>query len=522
MNIQRAKEEIKHTLQAYLAKDELGRYAIPAIRQRPLLLIGPPGVGKTQIMEQIARECRVGLVSYTITHHTRQSAVGLPMISKEVFEGAEYPVTEYTMSEIIASVHRCIRDTGLREGILFIDEINCVSETLAPTMLQFLQCKTFGNQAVPEGWLIVAAGNPPEYNKSVREFDVVTLDRVRRMDIQPDLAAWKQYARSAGVHGAILAYLELHPEHFYKVTRDVDGMQFVTARGWEDLSALLESYGRLGLEADEGLVGQYLQNPDIAADFAAYLSLYYKYGDDYGVEQILAGNPAPAAYARAGQAGFDERLSLVGLLLAGLDGFFAPAMRAEELADDCFAVIRQFKGDLAADGQPVEMFRAALDAREYGFVKVELLIHFIAGEDHAAARSSQCLMRGRCRHMRVRDRAGMESRRHESGDVRHIDHQIRADFVSDLAETLEIDRARVSAGAGNDHFRPALLRDLQHIVIIDHAFVIDAIRYDIEILSGHIDRRAVCQMAAVVQVHTHKSVSRLKHREKHCHVRLGA
>lgn len=363
MNIQRAKEEIKHTLQAYLAKDELGRYAIPAIRQRPLLLIGPPGVGKTQIMEQIARECRVGLVSYTITHHTRQSAVGLPMISKEVFEGAEYPVTEYTMSEIIASVHRCIRDTGLREGILFIDEINCVSETLAPTMLQFLQCKTFGNQAVPEGWLIVAAGNPPEYNKSVREFDVVTLDRVRRMDIQPDLAAWKQYARSAGVHGAILAYLELHPEHFYKVTRDVDGMQFVTARGWEDLSALLESYGRLGLEADEELVGQYLQNPDIAADFAAYLSLYYKYGDDYGVEQILAGNPAPAAYARAGQAGFDERLSLVGLLLAGLDGFFAPAMRAEELADDCFAVIRQFKGDLAAGGQPVEMFRTALDAR---------------------------------------------------------------------------------------------------------------------------------------------------------------
>lgn len=50
--------------------------------------------------------------------------------------------------------------TGLQEGILFIDEINCVSETLAPTMLQFLQCKTFGNQAVPAGWVIVAAGNP--------------------------------------------------------------------------------------------------------------------------------------------------------------------------------------------------------------------------------------------------------------------------------------------------------------------------------------------------------------------------
>ena len=70
------------------------------------------------------------------------------------------------------------------EGILFIDEINCVSETLAPTMLQFLQGKAFGNHKIPEGWIIVAAGNPPEYNKSVREFDIVTMDRIRRIDVE--------------------------------------------------------------------------------------------------------------------------------------------------------------------------------------------------------------------------------------------------------------------------------------------------------------------------------------------------
>ena len=52
-------------------------------------------------------------------------------------------VTEYTMSEIIASVYETMERTGCREGILFRDEINCVSETLAPTMLQFLQNKTF-------------------------------------------------------------------------------------------------------------------------------------------------------------------------------------------------------------------------------------------------------------------------------------------------------------------------------------------------------------------------------------------
>ncbi|MCI8448840.1 MAG: ATPase, partial [Eubacterium sp.] len=52
MNIKQAKAEIKHTVKAYLAKDQDGMYRIPYIRQRPILLMGPPGIGKTQIMEQ--------------------------------------------------------------------------------------------------------------------------------------------------------------------------------------------------------------------------------------------------------------------------------------------------------------------------------------------------------------------------------------------------------------------------------------------------------------------------------------
>ena len=207
MDIKRAKQEIKDSVEAYLNKNEYGEYRIPALRQRPVLLMGPPGIGMTQIMEQIAKECGIGLVAYTITHHTRQSAVGLPFIKEKTYGGVSYSVTEYTMSEIIASVYEKMEQTGLREGILFIDEINCVSETLAPTMLQFLQCKTFGNQKVPEGWVIVAAGNPPEYNKSVREFDVVTLDRIKLIDVEADYEVWKEYAYKAGIHPAIMAYL---------------------------------------------------------------------------------------------------------------------------------------------------------------------------------------------------------------------------------------------------------------------------------------------------------------------------
>ena len=360
MNIKQAKEEIKHTVQAYLSKDAFGEYTIPAVRQRPVLLIGPPGIGKTQIMEQIARECEIGLVAYTITHHTRQSAVGLPFIKEEQYDGKTYSVTEYTMSEIIASVYRKIEEGGRKEGILFIDEINCVSETLAPTMLQFLQCKTFGNQAVPEGWIIAAAGNPPEYNKSVRDFDMVTLDRVRCMNIEADLGVWKEYAREKRLNSAILSYLELRPKNFYRVEADVDGLQFVTARGWEDLSNLMDVYEELGIPVDEEIIHEFLRHEDVAEDVSAYFDLYKKYQDDYGIAEILEGKVKPSVYARIDQAAFDERLSVVNLLLDGVSNVFYQIQREREITDAWYDFLKEYRQKLKNSLQAKGIFETIL------------------------------------------------------------------------------------------------------------------------------------------------------------------
>ena len=370
MNIKQAKEEIKHTVTAYLKKDDEGRYKIPLIRQRPVLLMGPPGIGKTQIMEQIAEECKIGLVAYTITHHTRQSAVGLPFIKEMEFAGKEYSITEYTMSEIIASVYRKIEE-GCPEGILFIDEINCVSETLAPTMLQFLQCKTFGNQAVPEGWIIVAAGNPPEYNKSVREFDMVTLDRVRCMQVEADLGVWKAYARSRHIHGAILSYLELRPKNFYRVEADVDGLQFVTARGWEDLSILMQTYEEMGLPVDETVVGEFLHHKDVAEDAAAYFDLYQKYKDDYGIPLILEGKIRPEVFARIYDAAFDERLSVVNLLLDGLQNLFRSYGKEKAKTDRDFAALKEYRNSEGAKKEVFEEKKAVFDIQRKTLETIE-------------------------------------------------------------------------------------------------------------------------------------------------------
>ena len=122
------------------------------------------------------------------------------------------------MSEIIASVYRCMEETGLSEGILFLDEINCVSETLAPTMLQFLQKKTFGTHKIPDGWIIAAAGNPQEYNRSARELDLVTRDRVRMLPIEQTSAYGGNMPGSMGCTPRSWHGLKLHPERSIRCT----------------------------------------------------------------------------------------------------------------------------------------------------------------------------------------------------------------------------------------------------------------------------------------------------------------
>ena len=349
MDIAQAKQELRRTIRAYTAKTEDGVYRMPRRMQRPVLLMGPPGIGKTAILSQLAQEEHIGLAAYTMTHHTRQSALGLPVIVGRTAAGKTFRATEYTMSEIIASVYEQMEKTGLREGILFLDEINCVSETLTPAMLQFLQCKTFGNQKVPAGWVIVAAGNPPEYNKSVRDFDVVTLDRIKKIDVDVNYDVWKEYAYRADIHPAILAYLEIRRDYFYRMETTVDGKVFATARGWEDLSQLLKTYEKLGKKTDREVVHQYIQHWKIAKDFANYLELYHKYKKDYGLEKIIEGVYTRDTLERLRYAAFDERFSVVNMLIGRLGSCFKEYFLKDRLVTMIYEYLKLYKSNLQMD-----------------------------------------------------------------------------------------------------------------------------------------------------------------------------
>ena len=266
-SISEAKEAMKDGIRGYLLKDSNGKYVMNEVNRLPFYLLGSPGIGKSQIASQTADELGIGFVSFSITHHSRNTVLGLPVIKES--EGYKY--TEYTMSEIIARVMEKY-DLGEREGILLLDEFNCMTDTLIPVMLAFLQNKNIGAHSLPEGWVVVLCGNPVKYNKSARMLDLTVMDRVRKIEVGFSADDFIEYAETHGFCRIIVDYLKLNKNRAYICEHGKED-DLVTARGWENLSVAIDVYEKTGGRVDEAMIGQFIKSGRTAREFARYYEL---------------------------------------------------------------------------------------------------------------------------------------------------------------------------------------------------------------------------------------------------------
>lgn len=347
VTIAQARQTIAQAIRVYFRRDRTGQYTMNRRRARPICLMGPAGIGKTEIVRQIAEETGLAFLSYSITHHTRQSIIGLPCLTESTVDGKSCTVTEYTMSEIIAQVHRTMLETGKSEGILFLDEFNCASESLRPIMLQLLQDKSFGPHAIPDGWMLVLAGNPSEYNRAATDLDPVTADRLRMIHIEPDYAAWRSYMTAHNIHPVVLSYLDNHKDHFYMHRRDNSGTALVTARGWEDLSIMLRELEQYGEKPDLAFVAQYIQAGEIARAFFGYYSQYAAIIESGIVDKVLS--HSTDAVSLVSVMSFERAWCLVAALVQHMQQKAATAMELDTTTVSVHKILSSVKEQLAAD-----------------------------------------------------------------------------------------------------------------------------------------------------------------------------
>lgn len=354
VTIAQAKTALEQTVRLYFSKDTQGRYRMDRRRARPVCLMGPSGIGKTEIIHQVAQEQNLAILSYSVTHHTRQSAIGLPRLSQRQVGQETVVVTEYTMSEIIAEVYRTMEESGKREGILFLDEFNCASESLRPIMLQLLQNKSFGPHAIPDGWMLVLAGNPIAYNVSAQALDAVTADRLRLLWLRPDYSAWRAYMCRHGVHPVVLSYLDSHKRQFYVFEKGQDGATgLVTPRGWEDLSVMLHMMEEAQFAVDLPFVAQYLQSAEVAREFLCYHQQYHVLIASGLTDSIIGGAPDAEVEQRLSAMSFSETWALTSVLLQRLEQLCTDA--DAEFACAALERVLRFYSDYF-DGEPQQEF----------------------------------------------------------------------------------------------------------------------------------------------------------------------
>lgn len=144
----------------------------------------------------------------------------------------------------------------------------------------------------------------------------------------------------------------------------MDGKSFVTARGWSDLSDMIKLYEQKQIPVTEQLVVQYLQNKKIAKGFAVYYDLFKKYRSDYQIDKIMAGKAGKEIVKRAKEAKFDERLSLLGLLIDGLIGGLREVSAQEGAVMELVNCLKLMRADFVVEKDFLEVVKRQISAEQ--------------------------------------------------------------------------------------------------------------------------------------------------------------
>lgn len=202
----------------------------------------------------------------------------------------------------------------------------------------------------------------------------------------------KEYAIGADVHPSITSYLEIKPAHFYRVQTNIDGKNFVTARGWEDLSRMIRLYELSKIHVDKLLISQYVQDAKIAADFAQYYDLFCMYRSDYQVGSILEGNVSDEIRQRALKAKFDERLALIGLMLDALRAKVQSTMDENEVVARLMECLRTFRSSqMNSKESPRDAFNALIEEKSQALVMGKKAASMSADEQRVLRQLVECM-----------------------------------------------------------------------------------------------------------------------------------
>ena len=288
----------------------------------PVMLWGPPGVGKSTVVRELCTELGIGFIDVRLAQREPVDIRGLPVPGEDAVRWL--PASEWP------------RDPDSR-GIILFDELTAADRTLQVAAYEFILDRRLGDlYRVPDGWLIAGAGNRASDRAVALAMSSALANRFCHLELEADLDTWLDWARDADIHPLVTAFLRFRPELLFAMEGDVE-RGWPSPRSWARVSRLVVAAEAAGMGGDEqhllvqGLVGQ-----GAGIEFDAFRTWADKMGD---VRAMLTGKGKIRVPERA-----DQRYAFVSALVHYLHRAKEPA----GLAGRFIAIGLELTGDFAA------------------------------------------------------------------------------------------------------------------------------------------------------------------------------
>ncbi|MEO0253862.1 MAG: MoxR family ATPase [candidate division WOR-3 bacterium] len=227
-------------------------YEIPA-----LFIWGPPGVGKSTIIKEVAKEYNLEVIDLRLAQIDPADLRGIPFPDKDT-------------KRLVWWIPEFFPTDG--KGFLFLDELNLADLSIQATAYQLVLDRRVGNYKLPDGWYVIAAGNRKEDAVNVFDMPDPLVSRFIHIEVEPDLDVWIEWAVEKGISEEIIAYLKYKPDNFINIKPDRISITYPCPRTWEFANTILK------LTKDVEMIALAVGNP-VAADFIAFLEVYRELPD---------------------------------------------------------------------------------------------------------------------------------------------------------------------------------------------------------------------------------------------------
>lgn len=240
----------------------------------PVMLWGPPGVGKSQIIAQIARDHDVPLIDVRLSQMEPTDLRGIP------FRNGDR--VEWSVPALLPDATR-----HGPSGILFLDEITSAPPTVTAAAYQLILDRRLGEYRAPAGWVIFAAGNRYGDRGVTYVMPTPLANRFTHYEVEPNLEDWVVWAHATAIDSRVIAFLRFRPDLLFDFDLAHNPVAFPSPRSWEYAHRALAKFDdnpELLLDAVQACVG-----PAAGVEFKAFVDNMHELPD---IDAITRGESA--------------------------------------------------------------------------------------------------------------------------------------------------------------------------------------------------------------------------------------